>query len=139
MQHRYVADIGDYVKLAILRKLSPGRILGVAWWLFRDENHNRDGSHRKYLERPQEWGHFDPELFDALLTIDRQKKQNISAIENASVLPDAVFASDPVPCDAQPFSLRPAKRREWLVGVETRLERCNLIFLDPDNGIASEK
>jgi len=30
MQNRYVADIGDYVKLAILRALSPDRNLGVA-------------------------------------------------------------------------------------------------------------
>lgn len=43
MQNRYVGDIGDYVKLAILRALLPGRRLGVAWWLYPDERHNRDG------------------------------------------------------------------------------------------------
>jgi hypothetical protein len=40
MQNRYVEDIGDYVKLAILRALSSRpsvRRLGVAWWLFPDE------------------------------------------------------------------------------------------------------
>ena len=34
MQNRYVGDIGDYLKLGILRALSPGYRLGVAWWLF---------------------------------------------------------------------------------------------------------
>ena len=37
MQNRYVGDIGDYLKLGILRALSPGYHLGVAWWLFPDE------------------------------------------------------------------------------------------------------
>ena len=38
MQNRYVGDIGDYLKLGILRALSPGYHLGVAWWLFPDES-----------------------------------------------------------------------------------------------------
>jgi hypothetical protein len=41
MQNRYVGDIGDYVKLAILRALSSCRSLGVAWWLFSDESHKQ--------------------------------------------------------------------------------------------------
>ena len=51
MQNRYVVDIGDDVKLAILRELAHGRSLGVVWWLFPDEHHNADGGHREYLER----------------------------------------------------------------------------------------
>jgi hypothetical protein len=31
MQNRYVGDIGDYLKLSILRTLSRGYRLGVAW------------------------------------------------------------------------------------------------------------
>ena len=61
MQNRYVADIGDYVKLAILRKLALGRSLGVVWWLFPDEHHNADGGHREYLERQNVWKDFDPQ------------------------------------------------------------------------------
>ena len=61
MQNRYVGDIGDYLKLGILRALSPGYHLGVAWWLFPDEAHNRDGRHIGYLDRPDSWRHFDPD------------------------------------------------------------------------------
>ena len=43
--HRYVGDIGDYLKFGLLRALSPGHRLGVASWLYPDENHNRDGRH----------------------------------------------------------------------------------------------
>lgn len=74
MQNRYVADIGDYVKLAILRALAPGRRLGVVWWLFPNENHNADGGHRDYIKQRDRWKHFDPVLFEALSNIEDEKK-----------------------------------------------------------------
>ncbi|MGD0841040.1 MAG: hypothetical protein ABSA32_07785, partial [Candidatus Acidiferrales bacterium] len=80
MQNRYVADVGDYVKFAILRKLAAGRRLGVVWWLFPNEDHNADGSHRKYLDRPDKWRHFDCGLFDVLLKIQREKVRDVRAI-----------------------------------------------------------
>jgi hypothetical protein len=139
VQNRYVADIGDYVKLAILRELARGRRLGVAWWRFPDENHNADGGHRKYLERQNEWKHFDPDLFEALLKIEKEGKKDVRAIEKAAVLRHAVFASVEIPCcKVLPFSLRPAERSKWLAGIKKKLKDCNLVFLDPDNGIAPE-
>jgi hypothetical protein len=138
MQNRYVADIGDYVKLAILRRLGCGRRLGVAWWLFPDEHHNTDGSHREYLAQRDKWAHFDPDLFEALLKIENEKKLDMLAIEEAAVLPNAVFASHHVPCEVRPFSLRPTERRKWLDGIKTKLKGGDLVFLDPDNGIAPE-
>jgi hypothetical protein len=137
MQNRYVADIGDYVKLAILRHLAPGRQLGVAWWLFPDENHNNDGGHREYLYRPDEWRRFDCGLFDGLLKIDKNNTRNVAALE--PFLPGALFAREPVPCDLRPFSRRPAERRRWLTDIRLMFKDRNLIFLDPDNGIGSER
>ena len=46
MQNHYVGDIGDYLKLGILRALSPGYRLGVAWWLYPDEVHDGNGKPR---------------------------------------------------------------------------------------------
>ena len=104
MQNRYVADIGDYVKLAILRALAPGRRLGVVWWLFPNENHNADGGHRDYLKQRDRWKHFDPVLFEALSNIEDEKKLDVRAIEECAVLPNALFASEPVPCDGRPIA-----------------------------------
>jgi hypothetical protein len=139
MQNRYVADIGDYVKLAILRALAPGRRLGVVWWLFADEDHNADGGHREYLDRRNEWKHLDPDLFDALFKIEHEKAHDVRAIENSSVLPEAVFVSDPIPCEARPYSLRPGERKKWIEATKETVKDCNLVFLDPDNGIASPR
>lgn len=49
MQNRYVGDIGDYLKLGILRTLSPGYHLGVACWLFSVRPY-RHLSRRKSIE-----------------------------------------------------------------------------------------
>lgn len=136
MQHRYVGDIGDYVKLAILRALSPGRRLGVAWWLFPDENHNRNGMHLEYLDRPKEWRHYDPTLFDVLCLIRREGKRNIRLLE--PLLPNAVFVVERIPSDIQPIADRPAARRAWFRRVVDQLDGTDLVFLDPDNGIAPQ-
>ena len=77
MQNRYVGDIGDYLKLGILRALSPGYRLGVAWWLFPDQDHNKDGRHIGYLDQPDRWRHFDPQLFDALGNIVSLGQRNV--------------------------------------------------------------
>src|SRR5271170_5792866 len=108
MQNRYAGDIGDYVKLAILRHLTPGKRLGVAWWLFRDERHKNDGGHREYLKRPDEWRRFDCDVFDGLLRIDKENTRNVAALE--PFLPDALFAREFVPCEVRPFSRRPVER-----------------------------
>jgi len=138
MQNRYVGDIGDYVKLAILRALSPDRRLGVVWWLHQDEHHNSDGGHREYLERAEQWRHLDPDLFEALSKIEARKERDVHALENPEILGSAVFASDPVPCELQPYSLRPERWRIWMNGTKEKLRECDLIFVDPDNGIAPE-
>jgi hypothetical protein len=141
MQNRYVADIGDYVKLSILRGLvrKHARMrLGVAWWLFPDESHNGDGSHRKYLQHPSVWRRFDPSLFDALKKIDNKKGRNVRDLQHSSVLPNALFASEVIPCDVLPFEQRPLERKRWLAKVEALLNKGDLIFCDPDNGIAPD-
>jgi hypothetical protein len=111
MQSRYVGDIGDYLKLGILRALSPGYHLGVAWWLFPDETHNKDGRHIGYLNRPQQWRHFDPDLFDALRRIVLSTQRNVHTLEVAGVLPDATFASEFIPNGALVALLFACRRR----------------------------
>jgi hypothetical protein len=133
MQNRYVGDIGDYVKLGILRALSPGYHLGVAWWLFPDEVHNADGRHIGYLQRPEQWRHFDPDLFDALGQIVSSGWRDIRALETANIIPRAVFASDVIPCKG-PVASRRQARQQWFKTVQRTLEGADLVFIDPDNG-----
>lgn len=110
----------------------------MAWWLFPDEHHNADGGHREYLERPAEWRHFDPSLFDTLVAISKVRNRDVRAIEETALLPNAVFARDPVPCDVRPTAQRPAVRQRWISDIKASFKNCDLIFLDPDNGLAPE-
>jgi hypothetical protein len=134
MQNPYVGDIGDYLKLGILRALSPGLRLGIAWWLHRDESHNADGQHINYLNDPGRWRDFDPQLFDAISRIVSSGQRNIRALEEANVLPGAIFASEFIPIGC-PASQRQQARQDWLERVQLKLDGADLLFLDPDNGL----
>jgi hypothetical protein len=133
MQNRYVGDIGDYLKLGILRALSPGHRLGVAWWLYPDEHHNRDGRHVGYLQRPDRWRHFDPELFDALAQIVAFNRRDVRALETTNLVPNAIFANEFIPID-RPASQRKQARSDWLAKVKYQLTDADIVFVDPDNG-----
>jgi len=134
MQNRYAGDIGDYVKLGILRALSPGYHLGVAWWLYPDEAHNDDGRHIDYLRHPEQWRHFDAALFDALSEIVTSGQRDVRALEAANILRGAVFASDVIPTCGLVTQRRQA-RREWFQTVCQTVQQADLVFVDPDNGL----
>jgi len=134
MQNRYVGDIGDFVKLGILRALSPGHHLGVAWWLYPEEDHNKDGRHISYLNQPEQWRHFDPPLFDALSEIVATDRRNVRAVEAADILPGTILASEVIPV-AKTIAERLDQRRQWFTTVQHSLAEADLLFLDPDNGL----
>jgi hypothetical protein len=134
MQHRYVGDIGDYIKLGILRALASERRLGVAWWLHPDEGAPGDGRHIGYLEKPSEWRAYDPALFDHLRSVVRSGRRDISALENEIILPGTTFHSEALPVNIPP-KLRAQERRNWFESAQHRFRTCGLLFLDPDNGL----
>ena len=93
MQDRYVGDVGDFVKYALLRAIRGTKHLGVAWYLHPNAGPAGDGRHTAHLQNPDEWRHLDAELFDALrkLTDDRWSVANI---QQSCILGDAAFADD---------------------------------------------
>ena len=135
MQDRYAGDIGDYIKLALLRSLSQGRNLGVAWYLTPDEAHNADGKHVTYLEHPQKWRHFDPHLFDALGSIVRSGQRSVGKIQQSGVLANTVFASTKLSFDGLRIQDRQTHRAAWYERCRMVLAPCDLVFADPDNGL----
>lgn len=134
MQDRYTGDIGDYVKLAILRCLAPGRKLGVAWWLYPDEHHNGDGRHISYLRDPDQWRACDPAAFDHLKAVVASGERRVAALEDPALLPGARFFRDPAPTGGT-VSERRLARTAWFARLALELAECDLVFLDPDNGL----
>lgn len=134
MQDRYVGDIGDYAKLALLRTLSQGRRLGVLWWRFPDEGHNADGRHIDYLSHPDRWRHFDPEVFDGLGRLVRAGKRDLLALQGEDLLGEAAHFDEFIPTGMSAARLK-VEREAWFKRAKDRVSGCDLVFLDPDNGL----
>lgn len=134
MQDRYAGDFGDYVKLALLRALVPRRTLGVAWWLFPDGGPAGDGRHVDYLRHPATWRRFDPDLFRALERLVTLDQRSVTALERCLSLPDVTYHAEPIAIGVTSAARR-AGRAAWFARCKAALEGCNLVFLDPDNGL----
>ena len=137
MQNRYTGDIGDYVKLALLRALASGRKLGVAWYLYPDESHNDDGKHIAYLRDPNCWRGLDPDLFDTLVDVVRGER-SVARLEASAILAADYFDA-PLQTGNYPPSLRSEARNQWFSDLQSALSGCDLVFADPDNGLTDDQ
>ena len=134
MQNRYVGDIGDFVKFGLLRALGQGHRLGIAWYLCRDETHNRDGRHVDYLKDCDRWRHLDPQLFYGLREIVCQGERSVRRVEVSGLLPNAAFSSAPLDFKGR-ASDRSDARRAWFQDALAELRGCSIVFADPDNSL----
>jgi hypothetical protein len=134
MQDRYVGDIGDFVKLSLLDAVSQGNRLGIIWYLTPDEKHNRDGRHIDYLNDPQQWRDLDPRLFDCLHETVSSNERDITALERIQAFQTCKFASEELTVSSRPAE-RIAARAAWAKRARESVAGCDLVFLDPDNGL----
>jgi len=152
MQNRYTADIGDFGKYGLLRALcSPvadglNARLGVVWYLVLDESHNADGKFTQYLnhstKNDRRFRQCDPELYDTLADIIQHSKRCVSNIHKFGILPHGtVFYEERLTFDNMPANglkacrKRTDHRNEWVQGALSATVDCDLIFVDPDNGL----
>ena len=151
MQDKYVGDVGDFGKYALLRAMQkePGLSLGVVWYLVNpdhtDGKHQvNDGKHVGYLGgtgkpdmglRKQ-----DQELFDCLRSIVEKKKRNIQSIEGGGVLTsNTAYFNDLVSKSKADRASYKEYRERWANAALKSVEGKDIVFLDPDNGLASDK
>ena len=128
MQDRYAGDVGDFGKFALLRAIeSQGLTVGVNWYLAKtlpSEIHD-DGKYRI----PTQYEKLDLGLSTALNQIfDLGEARSVQALENAHLLASVLFVNEAVPRE---IDLREA----WHQKALTKLVDCDIVFLDPDNGL----
>ncbi len=129
MQDRYAGDIGDYGKFGLLKALqAEGFRLGINWYKAtpptKKEEENEDGKHR-IAER---YDACDPVLAETLRAISTSPQRSIKALEQAALL-DAtrtVYYDKMVKIEG---------RAQWHEDALQALADCDLVFLDPDNGL----
>lgn len=138
MQDRYTGDIGDFVKYGLLRALIGDGKLGVAWYLYPNEGHNKDGKHVKYLNEPDEWKELDADLYLNLKNLVSSGSRSVSSIENSGLLPKAIFYNTLLTSAiAHPID-RGQWRHDWFQGLKVKLSGCDIVFADPDNGLCAD-
>lgn len=134
MKNQYVGDIGDYGKMGLLRILQhAGFRVGVNWYLTPDDN-SKDGRHIHYLDKPCDTP--DTYLHKALSQLVKTGCRNVSGLESSDLLPGAVFYNETLDySQTNQASERKAIRIRWDESARKRLKDCDIVFLDPDNGL----
>jgi hypothetical protein len=149
MQDRYAGDLGDFLKLGLLRWLvapsfeAPPLRLGVVWYLAPDESHNADGKHVTYLDPQSSAGRqlqpLDSDLYDRLAEMVRGGARTVAQLEAFGVLPagSRTFGEVLQFGDLAPSAkaARIERRQGWLDGALRATEDCSVVFVDPDNGL----
>jgi len=114
--------------------------------LVPDESHNADGKFTRYLEpSPKNDYRFrrcDQELYNALADIIHKKDRNVSSIRKCSIMPPGtVFYEEPLTFDGTPANSPKARRNRiayrngWVQDALSATKDCDIIFIDPDNGL----
>ena len=149
MQDRYAGDLGDFLKLGLLRWLvapsfdAPPHRLGVVWYLAPDESHNADGKHVAYLDPATPAGRqlrpLDPDLYDRLSAMVAGGERSVAQLEAFGVhtAGSRTFGEVLQFADLAPSakSERIERRRAWVGGALRSTEDCSVVFVDPDNGL----
>lgn len=132
MKNQYYGDINDYKKYAYLRHIVSGGdfSLGINWYLTQNDG-SAHGGRINYLYSPETWKPFDEELFSNLheSLMNKDSRTVANARQDLALGQKVTFFSDYSP-DTKP------ERELWLNRAIDSLEQCNIIYLDPDNGLS---
>ena len=141
MQDQYAADVGDFGRYGLLRALTgmfpvatPRLRLGVVWYPDARLRQPMDGKHRTYLDTARKknasrYRSCDPNLYDALSAPFLTRSGQSRPSTRSGMLPsDTLYVSEVVPPGAA--------RRIWADAAFKAVADCDLVFVDPDNGLA---
>jgi hypothetical protein len=139
LQNRYVGDIGDFAKYSLLNALSEEKRLGVAWYLYPNEEHNEDGKHTSYLDHPEIWRERSPDVFDGLNRLVQRGRRNVDEVVQRKIIAPIAVADECLRFPSRGLKERSNWRKRWFERVQKKLENCDMIFIDPDNGLCQNE
>ncbi|TCK23513.1 hypothetical protein EV667_3349 [Ancylobacter aquaticus] len=130
MKEQYVGDISDYRKYALLRALAASGTnrMGVCWMLTAPDG-RADGGKLAYLQQPERYRAFDPDLFDMLAHVAAEPdRRRLGSIEASEAVPGATYFNAAMSDDL-------LGRSAYMAACQSALATAELIFFDPDNGL----
>ena len=127
MKNQYFGDINDYRKYGLLRLLAEGgrKKIMICWMLTCNDSRS-DGRRISYVDDPQTWRPFDPELFDFLKFSLDSGIRDVGVVGKEGLIPGASFHAD---------ILGGVPREDYFRRLHERSKGVDLIFFDPDNGM----
>jgi hypothetical protein len=142
VEDRYTGDAGDFGKFGLLRALvkeDASLNLGLIWYLYPDEEGNADGKHVRYLcqseSNDRRFRACDSELYEALRELIKRGERRVGLVPGLGILPTStVYFEELLDFPGMP-SERPAAREAWLARALSAIDKCDIVLLDPDNGI----
>jgi hypothetical protein len=152
VQDRYADDVGQFLKVALMRWLaapSPygqGHRLGLIWFQEPGGHHRIDGDHLAYLHPSHDVGEdlrsLDPDLYDRLRLMAAQSGRPMSVRETCRALPnDSVRFDRPLTFDDRTRddpAARAVSRQRWFHEAMVAVSPCSLVFLDSDAGLTDD-
>jgi hypothetical protein len=137
MQDAYAGDVGDFGKFVLLdavARSSGGLKIGINWYYVPSPRiASNDGKHTGYLDPSN--GRYDSfrscshRIFDALSGLIASRDRTVAGLEALRLLPRTTrYFSTPVPLPGK-------ARSDWFTASMIALFACEIVFLDPDNGI----
>ena len=146
MQHRYVPDLGDFSKFAVIDAFS-GRgehRTALIWYLVNPhevgDHHNNDGKHTTYLERDRQgMAQCHPDLYQRFQAIHRTGEKHVGVYARHGVLPNVCYFPEPLSYDGRALTEREAWRAGWLGRAVEVADDADVVVLDPDNGLMADR
>ncbi|MCY4559021.1 MAG: hypothetical protein OXF79_22125 [Chloroflexi bacterium] len=159
MRDQFVADVNDFGKYGLLRRLcgitregdddehDPDLKLGVAWY-YRLGSVRTGGDNIKYLfgNQSKQYQRCDPALWDALKGLVHNDRRTVANVEKLDFLRAGCrYYREITPIWGTPNDkpnqrdARLAKADQWLDGAIERAQDADIVFLDPDHKITGDK
>jgi hypothetical protein len=129
MKNQYFGDVNDFRKYGLLRALAgAGLSIGVCWLLTADDA-GSDGELRGYLSKPSRWRRYDADLYDRLQRLQQPGvPRRVTHAAAWGLVPGAIYFDEELTDNRD-------QRNAYFRAALAALRECDVLFLDPDNGI----
>ena len=133
MKNQYTADIGDYGKYSLLRHFEDAGVsIGINWYLTEDD-HSNDGKFISYLS-DNKMRQYDPKVYDVLRDLLKNSNRSVAGVEKSRLFTNTTYFNELMDFSDSPTEIVNL-RYKWHKRAIDSLEKAELIFLDPDNGL----
>lgn len=126
MKDQYFGDFGDYQKISLLEKLNKSGLKIITYWMKTPDDGGTDGKHITYLNKPNIWRVYEPEIFDFLANKINSSHRHLSHIEKCKYCKGILFINE---------NIENVKVREKVLEEICSNKIADLVFFDPNNGI----